>query len=403
MLGKDASWIGGVKDTADVVSQEKPLEIGNKIWMHDPNRNKGLAWLLRNGSRVPTSQHVFGHLEDVPFSSWITFNGTTETSSQGTTDLVFEANASAKLGLGSRVFSPATDQIIRFAAAFDSDGITSGDVTRNYGRGVSTDYLTKGEKLFILPPAHEQGFTMQDGLSNAMTYKSFYTTEMSYPVQVTNVEKAEESRGGDPFKRALKKRIKQAKDQMEGEVYLGGQKNDTSTTHPTTASEGMGNWVTTNTYTANYISRLDFFDILAEWTANNHDGGSIHCSMAFKSMVANWAMQMSSITVPIGGQSGEGKLGLVVDTIKTPFGEFDLVDIDLFNQDPYLMGTVFFVPGGKRQSYRPLIHTENLDLRYYPVNRDEIHSHEGELYGVAGWEFFEEEMWAKLTGLDFTS
>lgn len=402
-LPSAVTYVKGMKDSEDVVSQEKPLELGDKIWMHDPNRNKGLAWLMRNGKTVPTKQSTFYHLEDVPFPSWVKYTGATE-STQGATGLVFESGTNAKLGLGSRLYNTRTGEIMRFSAAFASS-TTSGAVVRNTGAGSSTDYLYSGDILRIIPPAMEQGFEMQSGLSNPMVLKTFYTTEISYPVEVTNVEYAEEHRGGNSFKRALKKRIKQCKDQQEGEAFLGGSYSlsaGPTDSRVVKASEGALNWISTHAYTASTLSRMDLWDILAEWSAMNHEGGAILCSMAFKAMVTEWALDITTINVPIAGQKGEGVLGLSVDRIRTPFGVYDLVDIDLFNQDPYLMGTVIFAPKG-RVNYRPLKHYEDLDVRYVPVNQDEVHAHQGEIYGVYGWEFFEEEMWAKLTGLNFAA
>ena len=394
MLPSAATYIRGVKDTADVVSQEKPLEIGDKIWMHDPNRNKGLAWVLRNGENSSVTEHIFGHLEDAPFANWVEFAGADEVS-QGATGLVFKTGHGVRMTTGSRIYFPRTGEILRLTAAMSTD--TTGAVVRNFGRGVTTDYLLTGDKGLLITPGFEQGFTMGDGLSNSMVYKSFATTEISYPVQTTYVENAEKSRGGNPFKRALRKALKQSKDQMEAELFLGAIKIDNSTyAHPLTVSEGMDNYVTTNSYSATTLSRMDLWDILAEWTALNKVGGAIMCSMAFKSMVTGWAMDK------VVYDQETKKDGLDITQVMTPFGVFDLIEIDLFNQEPTLMGTAFFVPKG-HVDYHPLIHDENLDIRYYPISRDEIHSKEGEIYGVYGWEFYEEEMFAKLSGLQFAA
>lgn len=403
-LPNQHTYVRGTKDTDDAISQEKPLAIGNKIWMHDPNRNTALRSALRDGTREPTDEHFFFHLEDAPFQNWVEFVGSDE-SSQDTTDLDFAAGAGTKLQLGSRIFIPRTKEIIRFTEDFDSDGITSGDVGRNFGRGTATASLLKsGDQCLIIAPAHYQGFTMEEGLSNAMVLRTFATSEVSWPVQVANIENAERSRGGNPFKRALMKAIKQSKDQMEGELLFGGYKSvaQTSSAHPLTTSQGIQNFISTHDYSATTITRLDLWDILAEWTSLNPEGGAIWCSMAFKAMLAEWALQMTTITVDLHGNLAEGQIGMEITKLQTPFGKFEIVAVDLFNQEPNLMGTVFFVPRG-RIAYRPLIHYEDLDVGYVPVNRDEIHAKEGEVYGVYGWQFFEEEMWATLSGLQFAA
>jgi hypothetical protein len=232
------------------------------------------------------------------------------------------------------------------------------------------------------------------GLSQNMVYKSFATSEVSWPVQVTYVENTEQSRGGNPFTRALNKSVKFAKDQMEGELLFGAKNETTLSGAPITVSEGLDNYITTHSYTASSISRLDLWDILLEVKRTQ----SIWCSTAFKAIVAQWAMSMTQYV------QGTKEDGMVIDRIVCPAGTFDLVTVDLFDQDPYLMGTVFFVPGGGHIAYCPLEWAgQSLDIKYNPVERDEVHAKEGEVYGVYGWEFNEEEAFGKLTGLVLTS
>lgn len=393
------TWIRGVRDTDDEISQGKPLDISSEIWMHNPNEHKAMSWFMSQSPAVPSHQRTFGHLEDAPNGNWIQYNGADESSSQGNTGLVFATGAGLKCGNGTRVINERDGQILLFTADFAST-TTSAAVTRNWGRGASTDYLVKGDKLHILPPSFPEGFTTGDGISNALYYKSFEMGEVSYPVKVTYVEEAERSRAGKPFERALGKTMTQVQDQMEAEIFLSGSTLDTSTfDHPAGSPEGLENYISTHVYSATKISRMDFFDILTEWQINNKVGGAIFCSLFFKNMVTEWALQNASYMIPITGQGGPGVLGATIDKVKWTVGTFDLIDVDILNQSEYFAGKVFFCPYG-RWSYRPLINAdENLDLRYNPISRDEVHSKEGELYGVYGYHPKEEEMWARIDGL----
>lgn len=397
MLPSQATFKRGKKDSQDIISQEKPLEIGNKIWMHNPNRNKFLGWALSQGKREPTTNRIFGHLEDTPFPNWVEFAGTDE-SSQATGGLVLGSGQGARVTIGSKIFWPRTGQIIRLAETMSTD--TTQDVNRNWGRGVSTDYLLKGDKGLILPPNFPEGFTTGAALSNAMKFKSFNCSEISYPVEVTNVENAERSRGGNPFERALSKVLKQVKEQQEAELLYSGQKTDNSNfDHPIGSADGIDNYISTHSYSASSLSRMDFFDIMTEWLSTNPEGGAIITSLAFKALITEWALQITQYTIPVIGSKTGGSLGLEIDQIVMQNGKkIDIIDVDLMNQEPYLMGSFFCVPKG-RIHYRPLIHYENLEPRYLPIKQDEIHSRKGEVYGVYGWEFFEEEMWAKFSGL----
>lgn len=393
----DLTYQRGTKDSADIISQEKPLAISNKIWMTDPNFNKGLGWMMANSGKESSDRRVFGHLEDAPFPNWIIYAGPDEASQKTSTGLEFIAGAGERCAAGSRVFFPDIDEIIRFTVDF-TDTDSAATYTRNFGRGVDTTSLLKtGMKGFILPPAMYEGFTTGKGLTSTLYYKSFDMTEFSYPVQVTYVDNHEKSRGGNPFTRNLKKVIKQAKDQLEGEMFFSGQVTDNTGTHPIGASEGIDNYVTTHSYSADRISRMDFFDILTEWKGWWPGPGSIMCSSAFASMVTQWAMDITTITIPVTGQKGKGQIGMEIERVKWLSSTYDLIPIDLLGQELNLMGKVFFIPKG-HATYRYL---DGLDSQYQPIHRDEVHAKEGELYGVAGWEYYEEQTWAKLSGLRF--
>lgn len=400
----------GTKDTADNISQEKPLAISNEIWMYDPNQNKAMARVLSDSGKESITRRTFGHLEDSPHANWVEYAGNdsdgagVNESSQQTTALFIKSSTGARLTTGSRVMWERTKEILRLTADMDSTTTNqTGAIARNFGRGAATDLLKVGDKGFILPPVFEEGFTMGKGLSNAKVYKDFEMSEISYPVQITFVENAEAHRGGDPFTVALNKALKQSKDQMEGELFFGAKKLDNTTyAHPIGATEGLDNWISTNVYNIQKLSRMDFFDILLEWQMNNKSGGVIYCSLQFQSLVTAWAQEKSRYLIPITGQPGDGEIGAHIDRVTWVVGTYDLIPVDLLNQGEYLAGHVFFVPNG-HIDYRYLEGNGlNLDIAYRPVVRDEIHANEGEVYGVYGWEFFEEERFAKIEGLQLT-
>lgn len=384
-----------VRDSSDAISQEKPLAISDQIWLNDPNENQFLSWVLRQGVKEPTFNHLYGHLEDAPFPNWVTFAGSDESNftDAGNIDNVNITGALARLVLGARTYNPRTGEIIRYNANPDATNTTQG-VTRNFGTS-ATDPMNNGDKLLILAPAHYEGFTMGLGMSNAMVYKSFRTGIISYPVTVTDTEFAEKARGGNPFLRALNKAWKQSKDQMEAGLIFGASYNNTGGSTPLRAPEGMLNYISTNVWTLNgTITRQDLWDMLAEWSMFNKKGGAIVCSKLFIHMVTGWAFDKT-----IYNQETQ-KDGLTIRQILTPDGLYDLVECDLFNQHEDLAGTILFVPTGKIK-YRPLVGDINLDVAYRPVDREEVHVREGEIYGESGWEFFEEETFGYATGIEF--
>jgi hypothetical protein len=385
----------GLRTSNLEISQGKPLSIGDKIWMYERNRNQGLRWALRTGATVPVDRVIYGHLERVPNPEWVEYGGADETS-QGTTGLVLKTGHGARVTTGSRIYWPRIKEVIRLDAAMSTD--TTGAVTRNYGRGnASTSLLKIGDKGLLLTPNFQEGFTVGSGITSALVYKSFAVEEMDFPVALSNKESAEKSYAGDPFARALGDAIRQSKNQMEATMYLSGQRNSTISGVPITASEGIDNFVQTNVYSASYVTRMDLWDIITEMKARSPEGFSIHCSNAFINMVSGWGMDRVVY-------SQDTKVdGVNITGLRTPMGEFQLLPIDLFNQEPYLMGTVFFVPNGKIQR-RPLIgNGENFTVGYMPIKIDDVMSKRGHIYGIEGWEFFEQETWGKLDGLQFAA
>lgn len=383
-----------VRDTSDGISQGKPLAISDKIWINDPNENKALGWVMSQGIKESTDEHVFGHLEDAPFPNWVTYVGPDETGSQDTSDLAI-TGVMARCAAGQRLYNPRSGETMRLTVDPASANVAT-TVARNFGTGVATSYLLNGDKLLMLPPAHYEGFTTGLGMTNSRVFKSFNTSIVSYPVRVTDTEYAEKARGGNPFTRALNKSWKQAKDQMEAELIFGSKVADSSTyTQNMHTSEGLLNYISTNVWALNgTMSRSDLWDILAEWTMFNKKGGAIFCSKYFIHMVANWAF--TKVTYDQGTKID----GMSIAQVQTPDGIFDLIEVDMFNQEVTLAGTVLFVPSGQVK-YRPLVGDLDLDIAYSPISRDEVHQQEGEIYGEYGWEFYQEEMFGVVTGLQF--
>ncbi len=394
-LHKDVTFLRGMRDTYDAIDQERPLDISTDVAIFDPNMNQGLGYVMGKAGKLVASQRTFGHLEDVAARNWVEYFGVNE-SSQATDDIILESGANQLIGLGTRLKNTRTGEIIRLIADMDSATSTQ-TVTRNFGAGTSASLLKTGDKFAILPPAMYEGFTTEEGYSHNTVHHTFNMTQTSEPIEVSDVENATEQRSGNPFNVALKHAWKRVKDQKEIEMILSGDKLVSASGGVVGASEGMDTYITTNTFTATHISRLDLWDIIGIWKSfYKGPGGAIFCSEVVKGIISEWAWNVQQITIPISGQTGEGMIGTVIDRVKTPKGEFDLVPIDILGMDPFLAGTLYFVPD-------PVTHMKHrflpgLDLQYNPINLDNVHRKTAEITGVTGWHFKNEEHWAKLSG-----
>ncbi len=394
-----------MRDSAFEISQGKPIEISNNIYAYEPNQNKALTYMMMNGGFESSGRRTFGHLEKAGFSQWVEYAGADE-SSQATTGMVFDAKAGAKLTTGSRIFNIKREETIRIDAAFASL-TTSAGVNRNFGRGNATTSLWQtGDKCLILPPNFQEGFLTGEALTKALTYKSFEMSETNYPIEATNVERAENARNGDPFLADLRDTLKTVKNDKEAEMFFGAQLLDNSTyTQPIGSSEGFDNFITSNVYSANTLSRMDFFDILTEVSVNCPYPLAILCSTQFMGMVTQWAMDVTQINVDIEGITGDGMLGFKVNKVRWVTGTYDLIDNHLLSQQEDLMGKVYFVPLNPDDPffvYRPLVgNGQNLDVKVQFLDVPTKHSHQAEIYGVYGWHFKNEELWAKIEDLEF--
>jgi len=397
MLPNAATFLRTVRDTADPIAQDKPLFIGDKVWMLEPDQNQALSWLMANGR--PTEKvynHTFGHLEDAPFPNWVEYTGADE-SSQAVTGLTID-NVYERCAEGQILMCARTKELMRLTADPVSADTTAA-VARNFGRGVATDLLKKGDKLLLLTPQMYEGFTTGKGQSGVGVYKSFTTGIASWPVRTTYTEQVEKRYdGATPFERDLAKSWIRVKDQMENGALFAAQKEDSSSyTQNFHTFSGLYDFITTNVFSVNgTLSRMDLLDILLEWGQFYKGNCAILCSAAWKAMVTEWAYGQMLY------DQGAKALGMNIEQINLNGKFYNLIEVDKLSQDPDLMGIAFLCPAGKFQ-YHPLVDKDGIvnDIHYSPISRDEVHQKEGEIWGEFGYEFYDEETWGLITGVEF--
>lgn len=396
-LPKHITQFMGVADTANrttiSIDPLKPFEIGRDIWRNEPEKHQLLMWMMQTAKYNPTTNSRFGHPEKAAMPGWVQFNGDTETS-QDTTDIIF-INGGKRLSQYSRIQNPRSGEIILFKADFDSDGYTSGDAHRNFGSS-GTPLLQKGDWCKILAPNKPEGADMGKGPQQLSVYKSFRTGIVDFPVQMTGTQSAENTIEGDPFAVALNESWLMASDQMEASAVLGGAVDDNSTyTYPMHAPVGLMSYIQTNTFVLDGIlTRMDFWDMVAEWKKFNKGGGAIAASSEVRQLINTWAFDKVVYDQNVQAD------GINISRILTPSGEFTLLESDLLGQESNLQGTLLFLPDTGIE-YRPLIGAENREVAYRPVNRDEKDLKEGQIFGEYGWQFKGEERFAVATGLEF--
>ncbi len=389
-------WLG-MTDTDDYgpavsIDPTQPFEIGPNIWKYKRMKHPFLSWMMKKAKHDPTKSIVFGHLEKPDLPSWIQFTGTTETV-QGTTGLVFE-DGETRLSKYSRIRTES-DEVIHFTADFVATD-TSAGCTRNVGTS-GTPFLVKGEWCKIIPPGIPEGSDMGKGPQGGKVYKKFYTGIVEWPVEMTGSKAAERANGADtndPFKEALGDALGQAQDQEESDLIWGaGHIDNSNHTYSLHTSTGLKTWIETNVWDVDgTITRLDFWDIIAEWYDKNPEGGAIVASGQLLRLLNNIAFQKVQYNQDLKSD------GLNINSFTVPgVGTVDILKCDLLGQSIATMGTVLLIPA-TGHSYRPLIGRE---VGYKPVVRDEKDVKAGHIHGERGWEFFGEERFGIVNGLEF--
>lgn len=390
----------GVTDTTDVTSLSidplQPFQISTEVWKYKPWKYQFLRWFMENSRYRPTTTSKFHHSERPAQPNFVVFIGDDETS-QGTTDLVFQ-NAGTRLSKWSRVMNTRTNEIILFQTDFDSDGITSGDVLRSAGTS-GTPLLLKGDVCKILSKGKPEGEDMGKGTQGDVNTYSFRTGIMEWPVQMTGTKAAERTLEGDPFAVALQESWEQTNDQLESTFLFSGavDLNPAYSTYALHIGTGIFPYISTNVFSVDgFLTRFDIWNMIMEWkTFWKGQGGAIVTSQQVITQLNQIAFEKVQYTSEVRSD------GIDINKITVPGqGTFELIDCDLLGQDPYLAGLMFFLPGDGID-YRPLIGSENRDISYMPVNRDEKDLKEGKIMGEFGVELFGEENFAVATGIEF--
>lgn len=390
----------GIRDTADrldiSINSLQPFIIGRDIYRYNPNQQQLLSWVMSKGRSRKTETHIFGHNEKAPLPNWVTYSGADETS-QEVTGLTF-TNGATRLTQFSRVHVARTGENIYLTAAMS--GNDTGAVTRNFGTS-GTPLLRRDDRCKIMFPLKEEAADMGQGLTGGNVWKPFNTSIIENPVQLSGTKAAERHIDGDPFLNALSDTWELTQDQLESCLLLGAKVEDDSGTHPLHSSEGLLNYITTNvTAMSGYMTRMDMWDLLAEWKLWNKLGGAIVASGQFIQMVNTWAFGKVIYNQDLQ------KDGIAIAQVVTPAfpNGIDLVEVDLLSQEHHLMGLALMLPNphkGQGIDYRPLIGNDNRDIAFIPVNRDEKDVTEGKIFGEFGYEFWGEERFKVITGMEF--
>lgn len=387
----------GAKDTDDYITNEKPINISHEIFKLNPDQNRFLSYVLEAATVEPTTQHNFSHLEKARNPQWVKYTGADESVQSASTIII--ANFGRLVGR-MRLVVAETREVILVTATPTSSSVS---ISRNFGTS-GTPLLKTGYTMRIMTAAREQGGTMLDYRSFGKVEVSGGTTIMSLSLDMTGTASAEPLiDSADPFMEALTDQWMNAKAQTETELVFGARNADavlSGGSHPTHTTQGLTGLISTHKYSFNgRMTRFDFWDLMDELAKDNVQRNkpirlALVCSWKLLSVVSAWSLTDVRVSTNVKTD------GLQITEIQTPRGTFDLVPVDLLSEDPAFEGLGFIV-NRDNIVFRPLIGKEDRDIRYYPVNQDEVDSKQGQILGEYGWEYYHEESFAMLEGIVF--
>lgn len=406
-LPKDITYLitgvsGGVADTSDrvttTIDPRQGFTIGEHVARLKPNSHQLLAWVNANARRVPTKASRFSHQETTGLPGYVTFLGATETS-QGTS-LTFDRQFQfptvlARLDGTENIYIPST-------SSWSTLTITG---VRNFGRGLTSSFLRYGEKLKIIGGGFTENRTMGTGQQKLPVVRSYRTGIFDYPVELSGTKAAEVHTDGDPFQVALLDAWDKCTKEQEASLLFAAPVDDatTYTAGPLHTMTGLMSAVTFNTFAADGPPTYNVLnEMIREWVRWNKLGGAIACSAELGEFL------MQQIEKQVVYNQNLTKIGLYVKQFQSRVWPepFDLLYVDMFSEDPTLMGTVLFLPRSNQDQgilYRPLIGNEDRELKYIPDDAasPRIDKKAGTILGELGYEYLNQETFAIATGFQF--
>lgn len=336
--------ISGVRDTANILSNKKIIDMADKIALLQPNESPFMSFLkiAKQNTKVATNPK-FEWLEDDLLPRWDAVNNAAGYLS---TDTAIVVDNSAYFTVNDVVKVPRTAEVMLVTAI--TTGTNTLTVTRGYGITTAAA-LVDNDPILIIGNVNEEGSGTRDLKSTKESNKYNYTQIFKTPFGVTNTEKATNMYGGQDLSYQQMKAGVQHKIDMARSFMLGERKEDLSGNKPKRSTGGLLSFLMSNNYDAGgTLTQSEFDNNISEviFKYGNKDKIML-CSARLLTVINGWGQQYLRIN------QDAAKYGLKIFTYVTPFGTYHLM-----NEQRILEGAVY---GG----YGIVLDPEN--VRYRPL------------------------------------
>lgn len=381
--------------TAGVHADRIEVDYGDKIWLYHSDRFPVTSAVQKVRSGVVTSP-VWFHFERQPTPRYATV--VTADSSAYTAVVVGS-------GHGARFIKDDIWVNLRTWDAFLVTSISTDTVTATSGWGVMPKAAIKvGDRLKKIGSAALEGAKARAAVGTLDDKYTFRAQEFRDSIEITNRLRATRMRvDSDLFMGMKDEKLWQHKNDINDSFYWGRSKRTSGSTGERTASMGLVQHISTNTWNVN--GAMTWGDLssfvsgnIAPW--NPESVLMMITSAHVKSIINNWALEHLQVPMSIS------KWGLDIDSLLIVGGrKVVIVEDPMFNESSE-MSQMAFVGSLKHTAWRgfdqdypiagkaSMARSTKFHMNILQDDNPSVTKAEWTTFG--GWEFWAERAWGML-------
>lgn len=366
-----------IRNTANINSSRRVVDIGNKIDMLEPDAAPLTQLTRKVGKRVAINPK-FEWLEEAPLTKTDT---AAATYTAGITAVVVSSGARFRKYDVVKDISTGEQMLV---TAIDANTLT---VSRGWGT-TSADTIAADATLLIVGNAQSEFSSDVEILTPTDETKTNYTEIFRTPFGVSGTMDNSEVYGGKDLKHQRKTQLIEHQKAIERSLWFGEAKEDTTGTHPRRATGGVLSFISTlATDVTTTVTEAEFETFLKSGFRYGSKTKWLFADAIMTSAISSWAKDNLQVT------PSDKTFGINVMRWLTPFGLVNIVYCPIFSEA--YTGNAFLVDPTS-PSYRYLA---NRDTRLITNIQDNDEDGEKDEYKTeAGFEFKNEKKNGRLYG-----
>lgn len=369
------SAISVVRNTSNINSSRRVVDIGNKIDMLEPDAAPLTQLTRKVGKRVAINPK-FEWLEEAPLTKTDT---AAATYTAGVTAVAVAA--------GTRFRKYDVVKNISTGEQMLVTAVATNTLTVSRGWGVtSADTIAAAATLLIVGNAQAEFSDSVEKKIQTDVTKTNYTEIFRTPFGLSRTMNNSETYGGGDLKHQRKSQLIEHQKTIERSLWFGEMKEDTSGTHPRRATGGVLSYISTYASDASTtLTETEFETFLRSGMRYGSKTKWLFADAIITSAISSWGKDNIQVTPK------DKTFGINVMRWLTPFGLINIVYCPLFSEA--YTGNAFLVDPASPQ-YRFL---RNSDTKLKTnIQDNDADGQEDEYLTESGLEFKNEKKNARL-------